>query len=98
MANRQVNVHESDFCKLTDHAANVCELTNNHRRAHPDCTFEELTSWYNHMRPWAPLSKESIRRYYYGLHARNGWGWSFFWGHDHKGTHHRVRYGVKVDI
>lgn len=87
MANikRQVNVHESAFCRLTERAQLWTQVLNNYMRMFPTTTLYQLARFYG-------LSYTNARRYYYGMHHLNGYRAGY------GSNYSQVRFGVKVDL
>lgn len=94
---RQLSVHPSRYCRLTDHAQQICILLNQYKRHFPEARFSEMRNWFNdnHYAKFCPvpLSYTSIRRYYYGMHEVNG-QWDYHLGE----TYAQVRKGICVPI
>jgi len=67
---RLITLHPSRAINFTPYAAQVCQVLNNYKKAHPNATFAEMTKWYNRRYGYY-LSESSIARYYYGYHALN---------------------------
>lgn len=99
---RSITTHPEKSCAFTEHAREICQWTNTYRRNWPKATFarmgEEFRHWAraNQLRGLYHLSNESLRRYYYGVHAVNTGGWR--WPGSSSGSYNQVRLGAAVEI
>jgi hypothetical protein len=84
---RPITLHATSTCTLTPYAAQVCQVLNTYKKAHPEATFKQMARWYN--RNGYRISETSVARYYYGYHYQN----SYF-----KGNYGRVRQGASVTL
>lgn len=82
MAKRQINVHPSAYCRLTERAQLWTQVLNQYMRNFPTTTLKDLANYFG-------LSYSNAKRYYYGVHQRNN---------SPTGNYTQVRYGVKVDL
>lgn len=62
---RTVSVHPEKSIRFTPHAEMWCVAINNYKRFHPEKSFSEVAEVLG-------LSETSARRYYYGMHHKNG--------------------------
>ena len=62
---RNVYTHSDKSLRFTDHAKTWCIILNTYKRFNPNCTFKEMAEGFS-------LSETSVRRYYYGIHHKNG--------------------------
>ena len=69
---RSVTVHPEKSIRFTAHAEMWCVAINNYKRLNPDKSFAQVAEALD-------LSESSARRYYYGVHHKNGgmWGPSY---------------------
>jgi hypothetical protein len=64
MATRTLNVHSSDFCRLTARAEVIMLLANAYKYLFPRASFRDIAEYLD-------ISKDNARRYYYGVHCLN---------------------------
>lgn len=79
MATRTLNVHASDFCRLTARAEVIMLLANAYKYLFPRSSFRDIAEYLG-------ISKDNARRYYYGVHSLNE-GWNG------RGCYQRMRLG-----
>lgn len=90
MAKRNVTVHESASCRLTGRAQLWTQVLNQYMRKFPTTTLYQLARHFD-------LSYSNARRYYYGMHHRNG-GYPVWLYGGNTCNYNQVRFGVKVDL
>ena len=62
---RPVLTHPEKSIRFTPHAQMWCNILNTYKRFHPTHSFKQMAEVFN-------LSESNARRYYYGVHHRNG--------------------------
>lgn len=82
-AMRPISVHPEKSIRFTQHAAFWCQMLNAYRKCYPAATFKQMAEFFD-------LSESNTRRYYYGVHHRNGGMWGL--------CYNQVRRGAAVHI
>ena len=80
---KPVSVHPEKSIRFTHHAASWCQMLNAYKKFYPRSSFKQMAKIFN-------LSETSARRYYYGMHHRNGGMWG--------DSYNQMRRGAAVHI
>ena len=62
---RSIKVHSSKSIRFTKNAAFWCEMISLYKKIYPTHSFTQIAKHFE-------LSETNTRRYYYGVHHRNG--------------------------
>lgn len=84
---KTVSVHPEKSIRFTQRAALWCQILNQYKYLFPNASFKQMAERYG-------LSETNARRYYYGVHHRNGG----LWGAERGSTYNQVRQGACVTV